>query len=466
MGKNNYNPDYAYKYGFADDTQAIYTTQKGLNAEVVTKISHQKQEPDWLLAKRLQAYNLFEKQKNPTWGPDLSGIDFNDYVYYVKHLDKRDNDWDEVPDKIKQTFEKLGIKEAEAKYLNGIATQYDSEMIYHSMLQECDEQGVIFTDTDTAAKKYPELFQKYFGKLVPPSDNKYAALNTAVWSGGSFIYVPKGVKLTKPLQSYFRINYEQAGQFERTLIIVDDDASLHYVEGCTAPIYSKNNLHAAVVEIFVGKNATCRYTTIQNWSDNVLNLVTKRALVETNGKMSWIDGNIGSQTNMKYPACILKGDNAIGECITIAVSKPHTIQDTGAKMIHLGKNTKSKIISKGICMDQSENTYRGFVKIGKNAINASATIQCDTLMLSKNAITQTIPYEVIENDTSFINHEAKISKISDEQLFYLMTKGISQAKAEQLIVFGFLEEFSKELPMEYAVELNQLIKLDMEGSIG
>lgn len=466
MKNNNYNPDYVYKYGFSDNTKEIFSTDKGLNEDVIKTISSEKQEHDWLLEKRLQAYKLFNQLKNPNWGPDLNFINFNDYIYYVKHSEKRNNKWEDIPEKIKNTFEKLGIKEAEAKYLNGVATQYDSEMIYHSMIDEFTKQGVIFTDTDTAAKKYPELFQKYFGKLVPPSDNKYAALNTAVWSGGSFIYVPKGVKLNKPLQSYFRINYEQAGQFERTLIIVDDDASLHYVEGCTAPIYSSNNLHAAVVEIYVGKNATCRYTTIQNWSDNVLNLVTKRALVEENGKMSWIDGNIGSNTNMKYPACILKGNNAVGECITIAVSKPSTIQDTGAKMIHLGKNTKSRIISKGICMDKSQNTYRGFVKIGKLAENASANVQCDTLMLSNDAITKTIPYEIIENDSSFINHEAKISKISDEQLFYLMSKGISKQKAEQLIVFGFLDEFAKELPMEYAVELNRLIKLDMEGSIG
>lgn len=450
-----------YQYGFNDGDINVVKLEKGLSKEIVSKISDLKNEDDWLRQSRLKAYDFFLDIDNPKWGPDLSFINFDNYIYYVKPSLKSEADWEKVPEKIKNTFKKLGIIESEAKFLNGVATQYDSEMVYHSLMKELEEKNVIFTDTDSAAKKYPELFQKYFGKLVPASDNKYAALNTAVWSGGTFIYVPKNTKIEKPLQSYFRINSKNAGQFERTLIIVDENSSVHYIEGCTAPIYDENNLHAAVVEVFVEKNANCRYTTIQNWSDNVLNLVTKRALTKERANMTWIDGNIGSKLNMKYPCTILMGDYSASKCISIAVAKQGVIQDAGAKMIHVGKHTKSKIISKAIGYDNGNSIYRGLVKIGSNATNSQAFVECDTLLLSKEATSDTVPTEILQNNSSSIAHEAKISKISDEQLFYLMSKGISKEKAEQLIVCGFLDEFSKELPMEYAVELNQLLKLDI-----
>lgn len=450
-----------YEYGFHDDDTSVLKLEKGLSKDVIRKISQIKGEDEWLLKKRLEAYEAFVNKPNPTWGPDLSFIDFDSYIYYVKPSAKSEDDWEKVPEKIKNTFKKLGIIESEAKFLNGVATQYDSEMVYHSLLKELEEKNVIFTDTDTAAKKYPELFQKYFSKLVPINDNKYAALNSAVWSGGTFIYVPKNTKIEKPLQSYFRINSKSAGQFERTLIIVDENSSVHYIEGCTAPIYDENNLHAAVVEVFVEKNSHCRYTTIQNWSDNVLNLVTKRAITRENATMTWVDGNIGSKLNMKYPCTILAGNDSASKCISIAVAKENVIQDAGAKMIHIGKNTKSKIISKAIGYDNGQSIYRGLVKIGPSALNSQAFVECDTLLLSKNATSDTVPTEILQNNSSSIAHEAKISKISDEQLFYLMSKGISKEKAEQLIVVGFLDEFSKELPMEYAVELNQLLKLDI-----
>lgn len=452
-----------YEYGFNDGDVNVLKLEKGLNEEIVTKISKLKQEDQWLLESRLKAYKIFAEKPNPLWGPDLSFINFDQYIYYVKPSDKMEKSWDDVPEKIKQTFDKLGIRESEAKFLNGVATQYDSEMVYHSLLKELEEKNVIFTDPNTAAKEHPELFRKYFGKLVPPTDNKYAALNTAVWSGGTFIYVPKNTHIEKPLQSYFRINSKNAGQFERTLIIVDENSSVHYIEGCTAPVYDENNLHAAVVEVFVEKNATCRYTTIQNWSDNVLNLVTKRAICKENAKMSWIDGNVGSKLNMKYPCSILAGDNSASECISVAVAKAGVCQDAGAKMIHLGKNTKSKIVSKGISWDDGHNVYRGLVKISPNATNSQAFVECDTLLLNKESTSDAFPTEMVQNDSSTVAHEATISKISDEQLFYLMSKGLSKEKAEGLIVTGFLDEFSKELPMEYAVELNQLLKLDMDG---
>lgn len=451
-----------YKYSFNDGDVNILKLNKGLNIDVVKEISQLKNEDEWLTKSRLNGYEIFLDKKNPTWGPDLNFINFDEYTYYVKPSDKMTNNWDEVPEKIRNTFKKLKIQESEAKFLNGVATQYDSEMVYHSLLEELKEKNVIFTDPNTAAKEYPELFQKYFGKLVPPTDNKYAALNTAVWSGGTFIYVPKNVKVDKPLQSYFRINSKSAGQFERTLIIVDEGASVHYIEGCTAPIYDKNNLHAAVVEVFVHKNASCRYTTIQNWSDNVLNLVTKRAICYENAKMSWIDGNLGSKINMKYPGTILLGDNSTSECISVAVANQNVIQDSGAKMIHIGKNTKSKIISKGVSIGNGHSVYRGLVKIGKSATNAISFVECDTLLLNNDSTSDAFPTEILENSSSSITHEAIISKISNEQLFYLMSKGFDKQKAENLIVVGFLNEFSSELPMEYAVELNQLLKLDME----
>lgn len=450
-----------YKYGFNDGDLNLLKLEKGLNKEIIKKISDYKNEDVFLKEFRIKSYEQFLKIKNPDWGPDLSFINFDDYIYYIKPSDKNATNWDDVPEKIKNTFNRLGIQESEAKYLNGVATQYDSEMVYHSLLDELKAKNVIFTDPNTAAKEYPELFQKYFGKLVPPSDNKYAALNSAVFSGGTFIYVPKNTHIEKPLQSYFRINSKNAGQFERTLIIVDENSSVHYIEGCTAPIYDENNLHAAVVEVFVEKNSKCRYTTIQNWSDNVLNLVTKRAICKENASMSWIDGNIGSKLNMKYPCTILQGDYSSSECISVAIAQNDVYQDAGAKMIHIGKNTKSKIVSKGIAKGTGNNTYRGLVKINKNAINSISQVQCDTLLFGNYSRSDAYPIEILQNDTSTITHEATISKISNEQLFYLMSKGLSKEKAESLIIMGFISEFSDELPMEYAVELNQLLKLEI-----
>lgn len=433
---------------------------KGLNETIVSKISSLKNENEDMLSLRLKAYNSFLKQQNPSWTNDIGNINFDDFIYYSAIEQKNKKNWDDIPEKIKQTFSDLGILEAEAKFLNGISTQYDSEIIYHKHQKELDQLGVIYCDTDTAYKQHHDLFMKYFNKLVPYTDNKYAALNTAVWSGGTFIYVPKNIKLEKPLQSYFRINSQSLGQFERTLIIVDENASLHYIEGCTAPIYSSDNLHAAVVEIYVEKNAQMKYTTIQNWSDNVLNYVTKRALVKENANMTWIDGNIGSKHNIKFPACVLAGNGATGNCISVAVANKGVIQDTGAKMIHLAPNTKSNIISKSIGYKQSKSIFRGYVDIRSGATSASANIQCDTLLLDKDVITDTIPYERIENNNSNINHEASVSKISIEQKNYLMSRGISAEEAQHLIVLGFIDEFQKELPMEYAVELNRLLKIE------
>ena len=438
--------------------------QPGLSVEVIKKISELKNEPEWMLNIRLDAYEKFNLLKNPTsWGPDLSFIDFDKYIYYASSLGENyyKNSWDEIPDEIKTTFEKLKVPEHEAKYFSGVNSQYDSETIYHKLKTELDDKHVIFTNIETAIKEYPELVKKYFGKLVPFSDNKYAALNTAVWSGGSFIYVPKNVKLDKPLQAYFRINTKSVGQFERTLIIVDDGAYLHYNEGCTAPIYDKNNLHAAVVEVFVGKNAHCRYSTIQNWSDNVLNLVTKRSIVDTNGIMEWIDGNLGSKLNMKYPATILKGDNSIGKCISIAVAHKDVVQDAGAKMIHIGRNTRSQIISKSIAHNGGNATYRGLVKIAKTAINSKADVTCDTLLLDKFSKSDTFPTEEIYNKHSSLKHEAKVTDLDQKRLFYLQSKGIDPITAKQLLVLGFIQPFSNELPLEYVVELNRLLKLDI-----
>lgn len=455
-----------YEYGFHDEDVSVYKTQKGLNEETVRTISKIKNEPEWMLQLRLDAYHSFEKQQNPNWGPDLSEINFDDYTYYIKPSDKQEKSWDEVPDTIRNTFDKLGIPEAEQKFLAGVSTQYESEVVYHNMLEEVEEKGVIFLDTDSALKACPDLLKEYFGKLVPYTDNKYAALNTAVWSGGSFIYVPKGVKLEKPLQSYFRINSMQMGQFERTLIIVDEGADVHYVEGCTAPTYSKDSLHAAVVEIYVHKNAKCRYSTVQNWSSNILNLVTKRAKVFENGHMEWIDGNVGSHVNMKYPACILAEPYAKGTTISIAVAGENQIQDAGSKMIHLAPHTSSTIISKSIARNGGEVNYRGWVTHSKNAAYAKSKVECDTLILDKKSRSDTVPMNVSYNDTSQIEHEATVSNISEEQLFYLMSRGLTHSQATEMIVMGFLEPFTRELPMEYAVELNQMLKLDMSDSIG
>lgn len=461
-----FDDDKRAEYEFRDQDVSIFKTPKGLNADTVKIISKLKDEPAFMLDFRLKSLDEFFKHHQPTFGPDLSFINFQDFTYFTRVADKINTSWDKVPQTVKNTFEKLGIPEAEQKFLAGVTTQYESEAVYSNMLKEVDDKGVIFLDTDTGLKLYPEIFKKYFGKLVPPTDNKYAALNSAVWSGGSFIYVPKGVKLDKPLQSYFRINNKRSGQFERTLIIVDDDAELNYVEGCTAPMYSEESLHAAIVEIYVGKRAKMRYTTIQNWSGSILNLVTQRAIVDDDGLMEWVDGNIGSKLCMKYPCCVLKGKRSHGSTISVAVAGANQFQDTGAKMIHIGEESTSSIISKSISRNGGTSNFRGSISIAKTALNSKAHEECDTLILDDKSFSDTIPHNVVLNSSSYLEHEASVSKINEDQLFYLMSRGLSKQEATQMIVMGFLEPFSKELPMEYAVELNQLIKLDMSGSIG
>ncbi|MDD8049453.1 MAG: Fe-S cluster assembly protein SufB [Thomasclavelia sp.] len=449
-----------------NNEESYFKTPKGINEEVVREISAIKQEPEWMLEYRLKALKCFLEKPMPTWGVDLSRINFDEYTYYIRPSDKKTNDWSEVPQNIKNTFDKLGIPEAEAKYLAGVTTQYESEVVYHNMLKEVQEKGVIFLDIDTGLKECPELFRKYFDTVIPYSDNKFSALNGAVWSGGSFIYVPPGVTLEKPLQSYFRINSEQMGQFERTLIIVDKGSDIHYVEGCTAPNYSKDSLHTGVVEIVVLEDAKCRYTTIQNWSTNILNLVTQRAKVYKNGQMEWVDGNIGSAVTMKYPTCMLMEEGAKGTCITIAVAGKNQIMDSGSKMIHLAPNTSSTIISKSISKNGGKVNYRGLVEHLPKALNAKSKVECDTLILDEKSTSDTVPTNYSLNNDSIIEHEATVSKISDDQLFYLMSRGLSKENATQMIVMGFIEPFSRELPMEYAVELNQLLKMDFGDSIG
>ena len=455
-----------YTAGFADEDTSVFNTGRGISREVVETISRIKGEPDWVLQYRLKAFEAFEKMAVQDWGPDLSDLNFDDYIYYIRPADRKSSSWEDVPETIKNTFDKLGIPESEKKFLAGVTTQYESEAVYHNMLEEVVEKGVIFLDTDSAIKLYPDLVKEYLGKIVPYTDNKFAALNSAVFSGGSFIYVPPGVTLDKPLQSYFRINSEQMGQFERTLIIVDKGANLHYVEGCTAPIYKKDSLHAAVVEIYVHEDAKCRYSTVQNWSTNVLNLTTKRSMVMKNGLMEWVDGNIGSHITMKYPACILAEEGAKGMTITIAVASRNQIQDTGAKMIHLAPNTSSSIISKSIARNGGYANFRDWIRIGPKADGARTKIECDTLILDGISKTDTIPANTVQNDNCTLEHEATVSKISDEELFYLMSRGLNQQQATQMIIMGFLEPFTKELPVEYAVELNQLLKIDMEGAVG
>jgi Fe-S cluster assembly protein SufB len=455
-----------YKYGFRDDFKAVYSSGKGLSREVVEEISRMKGEPEWMLKFRLKSLEHFFNMPLPRWGGNLDDLDFNDIQYYVKPSEKRGKSWDEVPTEIKETFDKLGIPEAEQKFLAGVSAQYESEVVYHNMRKDLEEQGVVFMDTDSALKEYPELFKEHFGTVVPPTDNKFAALNSAVWSGGSFIYVPKGVKCDIPLQAYFRINSENMGQFERTLIIADEDSFVHYVEGCTAPIYSTNSLHSAVVEIICKKGSRVRYTTIQNWAPNIYNLVTKRAVAEENATMEWVDGNIGSKLTMKYPAVVLKGRGAKGSVLSIAVAGKGQHQDAGAKMIHLAPDTTSTIVSKSISKQGGKVTYRGLASFGRQSQGSKANIQCDTLILDNESTSDTIPYNEILNDNITLEHEATVSKVSEEQLFYLMSRGISAAEATQMIVMGFIEPFTKELPMEYAVEMNRLIKFEMEGSIG
>lgn len=432
-----------------------------LNKKVIENISKIKNEDEWVKAFRLKCLETFNKLDLPNFGPKIN-IDFDTINYYKESSEKLTNNWDNISCQVREEFDKLGIIKAEKKYLDGSKAQYDSEVIYHNMIKELEEKKVIFLDTDTAIKKYPDLFKKYFNTLVKYDENKFTALNGAVFSGGTFIYIPPNTILDRPLQSYFRINSRNMGQFERTLIIVDDNSQLHYIEGCTAPYYTEDALHAAVVEIFVGKNAKCRYTTIQNWSEDVYNLVTKRAIVDENGTMEWIDGNIGSCINMKYPCCILKGQGAIGSCITVASASNKQIQDTGAKMIHLAPNTKSNIISKSIAKNGGNATYRGTVKISEKATNSYAYVKCDTMILDKESKSDTIPTNIVNNSSSILEHEATVSKIAEEDLFYLMSRGISEEKAKELIVLGFVNTFRDELPMEYAVELNRLLALNIK----
>jgi Fe-S cluster assembly protein SufB len=455
-----------YKYGWAMPERYTFKTRKGLDHEVIDQISDMKNEPDWMREFRHKALDIFWSKPMPTWGADLSGINFDDIYYYIKPAEKQGRSWDDVPTEIKETFDRLGIPEAERKFLAGVGAQYESEVVYHSLREEWQRQGVIFLDTDTALREYPELFKEYFATVVPPTDNKFAALNSAVWSGGSFIYMPPGVHIEIPLQAYFRINAQNMGQFERTLIIVDEGASVHYVEGCTAPIYSTDSLHSAVVEIIVKKNARCRYTTIQNWSNNVYNLVTKRAVAYENATMEWIDGNLGSKVTMKYPAVYMVGPGAHGEILSIAFAGRGQHQDAGGKVVHAAPNTSSKIISKSISKDGGRASYRGLLKVVKGAKNSRSTVVCDALLLDERSRSDTYPYIEIDEDAVEVGHEASVSKIGEEQLFYLMSRGISEEEAASMIVGGFIEPLVKELPMEYAVEMNRLIQLQMEGSIG
>ena len=427
-----------------------------LTSEIVEKISKIKNEPDWMREFRIRAFECFDKMDNPDWGPEIN-VNFDEITYYKERANELTNDWDKISCAIRNEFRDLGVIDAENKYLDGIGAQYDSEVIYHNMISELEKKNVIFMDTDSALKKYPELFHEYFNNLVKYNENKYTALNGAVWSGGTFIYIPKNTKLDRPLQSYFRINSKNMGQFERTLIIVDDDSELHYIEGCTAPTYTEDALHAAVVEIYVGKNSKCRYTTIQNWSTDVYNLVTKRAIVAENGLMQWIDGNVGAQVNMKYPCCILNEPYARGSCITVAAASQNQIQDTGAKMIHLAPYTKSNIVSKSIASNGGNATYRGTVKISKQAEHSVSNVKCDTIILDDLSKSDTIPKNIVNNNLSYLEHEATVSKIEDDKLFYLMSRGISEDDAKELIILGFVNAFREELPMEYAVELNRLL---------
>ena len=455
-----------YKYGFHDEDVSIFRSGRGLTEEIVKKISEMKDEPQWMLDFRLKSLKQFYKMPMPMWGGDLTELNFDEITYYVKPSERSERSWDEVPEEIKNTFDKLGIPEAEQKYLAGVSAQYESEVVYHNMEQDLEEQGIIFKDTDSALRENEELFKEYFASVIPAADNKFSALNSAVWSGGSFIYVPKGVKLETPLQAYFRINSENMGQFERTLIIADEGSSVHYVEGCTAPVYTTNSLHSAVVEIIVKKDAYCRYTTIQNWANNVYNLVTKRTFVYENGTMEWIDGNLGSKLTMKYPSCFLLEEGARGMTLSIALAGKGQVQDAGAKMIHKAPNTSSTIVSKSISKNGGKVVYRGQVHFGRKATGARSNIECDTLIMDNESTSDTIPYNEIMNDNISLEHEAKVSKVSEEQLFYLMSRGVSEEEATEMIVMGFIEPFTKELPMEYAVEMNRLIKFEMEGSIG
>ncbi len=466
MTTENLDMDYS-KYDFKDSTELyVHLSKKGLSKETVISISKMKNEPQWMLDFRLRSYDIFMQKPMPTWGGDLTTIDFQNIYYYAKASDKVEKNWDDVPDNVKKTFDKLGIPEAEKKFLAGVGAQYESEVVYHSLREDLAKQGVLFLDTDAALHEHPELFKKYFGKIIPPEDNKFAALNSAVWSGGSFIYVPPGVHIDMPLQAYFRINAENIGQFERTLIIVDEGAEVHYIEGCTAPVYSSESLHSAVVELVALKDAKLRYTTIQNWSADVYNLVTKRAYAHEGATVEWIDGNIGSKLTMKYPGVYLMGERAYGETLSIAFAGKGQHQDTGAKMVHLAPNTTSKVTSKSVSRLDGRSTYRGMLHVAKGATGVKSTVRCDALLLDDTSKTDTYPYMEINQEDATITHEATVGKIGDEQIFYLMSRGFNEEDALSLIVNGFMEPFTKELPMEYAVELNRLIKLEMDDSVG
>lgn len=445
---------------------SVFKTRRGLGPDVVSAISQIKNEPEWMLEQRLRAYDIFVNKEMPKWGADLSGINFDDIIYYHKPDVDEKRSWDDVPESVKTTFERLGIPQAEREFLAGVKAQYDSEVAYSSLHEELEEQGVIFLSTDEALRKYPHFFTEYFGKVIPAADNKFAALNSAVWSGGSFVYIPKGVTVKRPLQAYFRINAERMGQFERTLIIADEGSFAHYVEGCTAPVYTTNSLHSAVVEVIVKPGARFRYTTIQNWSNDVYNLVTKRARVEKNGVMEWIDGNLGSKVTMKYPSCYLVGEGAHGEVLSIAYAGKDQHQDTGAKMIHVAPNTTSTIVSKSVSAYGGRASYRGMVQVSPVAPNSSSHVECDALILDEKSASDTFPLMRIDESSAHIEHEATVSKIGEEKLFYLMSRGLTESEALSLIVSGFIEPIVKELPMEYSIELNRLIELEMEGSVG
>lgn len=456
-----------YEYGWHDKTDAGASARRGLNEEVVRDISSRKNEPSWMLDLRLKGLRLFEKKPMPVWGSDLNGIDFDNIKYFVRSTEKQATSWDELPEDIKNTYDRLGIPEAEKQRLiGGVAAQYESEVVYHAIREDLEEQGVLFLDTDTALREHEDVFKEYFGSIIPVGDNKFAALNTAVWSGGSFIYVPPGVQVDIPLQAYFRINTENMGQFERTLIIVDEGAYVHYVEGCTAPIYSSDSLHSAVVEIIVKKNARCRYTTIQNWSNNVYNLVTKRAVAHEGATMEWVDGNLGSKVTMKYPAVWMLGEHAKGETLSIAFAGEGQHQDAGAKMVHAAPNTSSNIVSKSVARGGGRTSYRGLVQILEGATNAISSVKCDALLVDDISRSDTYPYVDVREDDVSMGHEATVSKISVDQLFYLQSRGMTEDEAMAMIVRGFIEPIARELPMEYALELNRLIELQMEGAVG
>jgi Fe-S cluster assembly protein SufB len=455
-----------YEFGFHDEVKYKYESGKGLNRQVVEEISGQKGEPAWMREKRQKSWEYFNQGSMPSWGADLTGIDFNKITYYARPTDRAGKTWEEVPEIIKRTFERIGVPEAEKKYLAGVETQYDSEMIYGSIRKNLSEKGVIFLSMDEGLKQHPELVREYFGKLVGSNDNKFAALNSAVWSGGSFIYVPKGVKVELPLSAYFRINRAQMGQFERTLIIADEGSFVNYLEGCTAPIYSTDSLHAAVVEIFVKKGARVRYTTIQNWSTNVFNLVTKRARVEEEGIMEWVDGNLGSKVTAKYPSCYLVGRKARGNMLSLATAGPGQHQDVGGKMVHLAPETTSAIVSKSVSFGGGRSSYRGLVQVSPGATNVRVKVRCDALILDEMSRSDTYPTMKINEPEVSVEHEATVSRVGEEQLFYLMSRGVTKAEAEAMVVNGFIEPVVKELPMEYAVELNRLISMEMEGAVG